>query len=124
MRKFYDTVSEEIFTEEQLSAFYAQGEGDRELYPTFESWLQEITGKNGTLEEIAPDSEINRLRKSVARDIARDTDLDYDQILEIMNNWNVFGTWTIWEINHRPVDVDELSEIILEQIENEQKGGD
>lgn len=122
MRKFYDTVSEEIFTEDQLSAFYAQGEGDR--YPTFEIWLREITGKNGTLEEIAPDSEINRLRKSVARDIARDTDLDYDQILEIMNNWNVFGTWTIWEINHRLVDVDELSEIILEQIENEQKGGD
>lgn len=119
MRKFYDIVCEEIFTEDQLSAFYTQGEGDRELYPTFKIWLREITGKNGTLEEIAPDSEINRLRKSVARDIARDTDLDYDQILETLNNWNVFGTWTIWEINHRPVDIEELTEMVTEMVESE-----
>ena len=50
--KFWDPEHDEVYTEEQLSAFYSQGEGDRELFPTYESWLKEITGPNGTLCEV------------------------------------------------------------------------
>lgn len=116
MRKFYDLEHEEIFTEDQLSAFYAQREGDHELYPTFESWLKEITGKNGTLEEIASDYEIDNKRKWTATKIAAQTDLDYEEILEVLRKWNVHGTETMYEIVNRPVDVDELAECVEQEL--------
>ena len=116
MRKFYDVEHDEIFTEEQLSAFYAKGEGDRELYPTFEIWLREITGQNGTLEEIAPEYEIDNKRKWTATKIAAQTDLNYEEILEVLRKWNVHGNWTKWEINHRPVDIDELAECVEQEL--------
>jgi len=116
MRKFYNAEHDEIFTEEQLSAFYAHGEGDRELYPTFEIWLREITGKNGTIEEIAPEHEIDNKRKWTATKIAAQTDFDYEEILEVLRKWNVHGTETMWEINHRPVDIDDIAECVVQEL--------
>lgn len=53
MRKFYDTETQEVLTEEELVEAYEQ-DADKDLYPTFSIWLREITGKNGTLIEVRP----------------------------------------------------------------------
>ena len=113
MRKYYDTESNEIYTEDQLSAFWFQSE--RLDNPDFDKWLAKATGKNGTLELIAPDYEIENLRRWAAKEIARNSDIPYDDILECLRENNVFGTRTMYEINNRPVDLDELQEIIEEQ---------
>lgn len=54
MRKFYDTESGEIITLEELESAYRADltEEERSEYGSFTRWLEEITGKNGTLEEV------------------------------------------------------------------------
>ena len=53
-RKFYDTESGEIITLEELECAYRADltEEERNEYGSFTRWLEEVTGKNGTLEEV------------------------------------------------------------------------
>ena len=53
-RKFYDTESGEIITLEELESAYHSDltEEERNEYGSFARWLEEVTGKNGTLEEV------------------------------------------------------------------------
>lgn len=53
-RKFYDTESGEIITLEELECAYRADltEEERSEYGSFARWLEEVTGKNGTLEEV------------------------------------------------------------------------
>lgn len=47
MRKYYDTDTNEIVTDEQLEAFWWQS--DRLDCPDYNEWLAKATGENGTL---------------------------------------------------------------------------
>ena len=114
MKKYYDTVSEEVFTEEQLSAFWWQSK--RLDYPDYNQWLAEATGKNGTLEKIASDYEIENLRRWTATKIAAQSEMKYEDILEVLQKYNVHGNWTMWEIYNRPVGVDELQEMVEQEL--------
>ena len=77
----------------------------------------ENTGSNGTLEEIAPDYEIENLRRWTATKIAAQSEMKYEDILGVLQKYNVHGNWTVWEIHNRPVDVDELHEMVEEELE-------
>lgn len=55
IRKFYDVEHDEVLTLEELQdEFDAKDEEEKEEFAgNFWAWLQECTGKNGTLEAIA-----------------------------------------------------------------------
>ena len=114
MKKYYDIENEEILTEDQLYAFWVQS--DKLDYPDFKIWLANATGKNGTLEEIAPDYEIENLRRWDATKMAASTNLKYEDILEVLRKYKVHGTWTMYEIYNRPVDIDELTEMVEQEL--------
>lgn len=67
-------------------------------------------------EEIAPEHEIDNLRKWTALKIQAKTLMKYNDILDILRRNNVHGNWTMYEIIHRPADIDELVELIEEGI--------
>lgn len=113
MKRYYDYETEEIYDENQLSAFWLQSE--RLDHPDYDKWLADATGPNGTLEEIAPDYEIERLRKWAANEMSAQSNLSYETILEWLQENNVYGTWTMYEINHRPVNTGDLLGIIEEE---------
>ena len=58
---------------------------------------------------------INRLQKSVANDIAC-KEIPYYKVLGILQKWKAFENWTVWEMDHRPVNVDELRECIEQEV--------
>ena len=66
------------------------------------------------IEEIASTYEIDNKRKWTALKIAVRTGLDYEAVLKVLREWNVHGNWTHWEIINRPVDIEELAELITE----------
>lgn len=116
MRKFKDET-EKIYTENELRKEFEDlkrnGETDAE---NFGQYLNNCLGKNGSLEEIAPDYEIENKRKWTAVKIAAQSDIEYEKILEILRKWNVHGTQTMYEIYNRPVDIDELQECIEQEL--------
>ena len=114
-RRFYDTESEEIFTEDELYCFWAQE--DAFDYPNFNQWLAEAAGKNGTLEELASDEQVDNKRKWTALKIVTETGYNFEEVLDILRELNVHGNWSIEDIRYRPVDIDELVEIVEEKIE-------
>lgn len=114
MKKYYDIESEEIFTEDQIYAFWVQSE--KLDFPDFEKWLKEVTGPNGTLEEIAPEYEIENFRKWTAIRIAAQSEMKYEDILKVLRKNNVHGNWTMYEIYNRPVDMDELREMVEQEL--------
>ena len=67
-------------------------------------------------EETAPEFEIDNLRKWTAVKIAAGTDMQYEKVLEVLRKLNVHGNWTMYEILNRPVNIDELTEIVEEQM--------
>lgn len=122
MRKFYDIDHEKKYTEEELLFDYElrkrSGDIDPEIYDTFGYYLNScLTANNGSLEEIAPDYMIENRRRWTATKIATQSDVKYEDILQILQKWDVHGTWTDWEIANRPVDYDELQELVEEEIE-------
>ena len=122
MRKFYDLEHDRVWTEDELQKEHKRllaedfTDEEKEIYSEFNYWLQCCTGKNGSLDEIAPEYEIDNKRKWTATKIATQTDLDYEEILEVLRKWNVHGNWTKWEINHRLVDIEELAELVAEEL--------
>ena len=111
MKKYHDIETNEILTTTDLEAEFIRLKAEHETEAeNFADYLSNCL--EGTLEEIAPDYMIDNLRRNVAKTIAtRET--SYEEILEKLNNYGFFGNWTIWEINHRPVDVDEIEDIIF-----------
>lgn len=67
-------------------------------------------------EEITPESEIDNKRKWTATKIAAQTGFDYEKVLEILRRWNVHGNWTNWELANRPVNINELAELVAEAL--------
>jgi len=60
------------------------------------------------------DYAVERLRKSVARDMAREYGFDYGTTLLWMQNVGVFENRTEWELKNRPVDIAELADCFEE----------
>lgn len=120
MRKFYDIDHDKIYTEDELRTDYETRKRNGELedfYDTFEYYLECcMTRNNGVLEEIAPDYEIENKRRWTATKIAAQSDMKYENILNVLRKWNVHGTWTMWEINNRPTDYDELQEAVEQEL--------
>lgn len=54
-----------------------------------------------------------RLRCLVAHDLFLQYKLDYDESLAWMQEANVFGNWTQEELENRPVDLDELANLMM-----------
>ena len=71
---------------------------------------------NGSLEEIAPDFEIENRRRWTATKIAAQSEMEYADILEVLRKYNVHGNWTMYEICNRPVDYDELQEMVEQEL--------
>lgn len=55
------------------------------------------------------------LRRCVARDIAT-TEKECGEVLDVLERLDVFGNWDAWELEHRPVNVEELEEIVWAEI--------
>ena len=119
MNRYHNIENDEVLTEDELREEYKtrKRNGDLEdCYDTFEYWLHCcMTYNNGSLEKIAPDYEINRLRRDVAMEIACE-EMPYGEVLDVLQRLNFFGNWTEYELNHRPVDVDELREIVEQEL--------
>lgn len=122
MRKFYDIDHDKVWTEDELRKEHKRliaedfTEDEKEIYSDFDYWLQCCTDKNGSLDEIAPEYEIDNKRKWTALTIAAQTDLDYEDVLKVLRKWNVHGTQTMWEIINRPVDIEELAECVEKEL--------
>ena len=116
MKKYYDIDHDILYTESELKRIY---DNDNELhkeYDSFVQWLNAcLTINNGSLEPVADDVWIRRLQRNVASDIAC-VDMPYDKCLEVIQKANLFSTWSINEINNRPVDVDAISEMVAQEL--------
>lgn len=122
MKKYYDADRDRIWTEDELRAEHKRllaedfSEIEKDIYSSFNYWLNAVTDKNGSLSEIAPESEIENKRKWTATKIAVQTDIDYEDVLKVLRKWNVHGTETMWEIVNRPVDIEELAECVEREL--------
>ena len=56
------------------------------------------------------------LRITVAGDLARILGYDYAAVLRILEQWDAFGNWSLWETNHRPVNLEEIAELVQEAL--------
>lgn len=56
------------------------------------------------------------LRTTVAADLSRILGYNYEAVLRILEQWDAFGNWTLWEANHRPVNLEELAELVQEAL--------
>jgi hypothetical protein len=118
MKKYRDSYGK-IYTIEELKKHYSEIKKETvdKLFPdTFERFLECALNKNGDLEEIAPDFDIENRRRWTATKIAAQSEMKYEEILNILQKYNIHGNWTLWEINNRPVDYDELTEMVEEEL--------
>lgn len=63
------------------------------------------------------DYAVERKRRETAEVIARMTGYKYADVLEVLQKIGVHGNWTPEELSRRPVDYDELAEIVAEMME-------
>ena len=109
-----------VWTEQELRADYEKikADTDDEFFPeTFERYVELAhVRNNGVLEEVAPDEEIENKRRWTAVKLSAMTGYFYDDILNVLRRLDVHGNWTRSEIANRPVDLDELTEIIQEEL--------
>ena len=56
------------------------------------------------------------LRNTVAEDLARILGYNYAAVLEYLERVGAFSNWTLWETNHRPVNLEELAELVQEEL--------
>ena len=114
MTRYYCSENDKVYTETELRELYEEVKNESTFATdSFERWLE--VALNESLEKISEEWRINKLRRDVAQDIAASEDLPYEKVFEWMERNNVFGNWTDYEIDNRPVDVDELAEIVAEE---------
>ena len=56
------------------------------------------------------------LRSTVANDLARILGYNYDTILAMLIRWKAFENWTLYEVNHRPVNIEEIAGLVQEAL--------
>ncbi len=56
------------------------------------------------------------LRSTVAGDLSRILGYNYAAVLQLLERKGIFESWTLWETNHRPVNLEELAEIVQEAL--------
>lgn len=61
---------------------------------------------------------VERKRRQTAEVVARKTGYTYSDVLYVLQKLGVHGNWTPEELRNRPVDYDELAEIVAEEIES------
>ena len=113
MIRYHDVDRDVVITEDELREEYEAKviNGEADEYDSFPVYREAcMVYNNGSLEKIAEDWAINRLRRAVAWDIIAATEIDAQKVIDWMEDNDVFGNWTAWEIDHRPVDVKELIE--------------
>lgn len=118
--KYYNVDTGEILTEEEIreefDALKRNGELEDFYENDFEYYLKNcLVENNGSLQKIAPDWMINQQQRIVAKEIAT-VDMPYNEVLEVLQRYNWFGTWSFWEINNRPVDIDEITEMVEQEL--------
>lgn len=64
------------------------------------------------------DYAVERKRRQTAEIVANKTGYAYSDVLYVLQELGVHGNWTPEELGNRPVDYDELAEIVAEEIEN------
>jgi len=122
MIRYHNIDNDTVITEEELRDEYEEkvANGEADDYDNFMAYREAcMIYNNGSLEKIADDWEINRLRRAVAWDIISATEIDAQKVMDWMEDNDVFGNWTAWEINHRPVDVEELIECAEQMLSEE-----
>ncbi len=67
-------------------------------------------------EPLSREFKIDNLRKWTAMKIAVVTGFNYFSILELLQRWDVHGNWTDWELENRPVNIEELVELVAEEL--------
>ena len=117
MKKFRDNETNEVVTIDDLVKEFADLKANNQTESTsFEEYVINCMDyNNGTLEEIAQDWAINRMQRSVSNEIAC-AEIPYEKALEVIQKYNMFGNWTTYEINNRPVDVDEIRELVEQEL--------
>lgn len=78
--------------------------------------MEKFRDEHGTLEELASEWDIENKRRWTAMKIASQSEIDYVDVLNVLQKYNVHGNWTAWEINNRPVDYDELQEMVEQEL--------
>lgn len=121
MRKFYNVDRDEVITEDELRESYKElkrsGDIDPEIYDKFEYYLEAcMTRNNGSLDLIAPDEQIEAKRHKTAERVADMTGYKFNDVLEVFQRLGVHSTWTSEALRYRPVDYDELAEIVSEEL--------
>lgn len=58
----------------------------------------------------------HQLRLYVADDLASLTGLNYEWVLAKLEYWQAFGNWSLDEIKHRPVNLEELADLLAEEV--------
>lgn len=121
MRKFYNVDRDEVITEDELLESYKElkrsGDIDPEIYDKFEYYLEAcMTRNNGSLDLIAPDEQIEAKRRRTAERVADMTGYNYADVLGVLQRLGVHSTWTVEALRYRPVDYDELAEIVSEEL--------
>ena len=120
MNKYYNVDQDEVITEDELRVNYKElkASGDLEsFYDTFEYYLEAcMTRNNGSLDLIAPDGDIERKRRQTAERVADMTGYNYTDVLGVLQRLGVHSTWTAEALRYRPVDYDELAEIVSEEL--------
>lgn len=113
MTRYHDVDRDMVVTEDELRREYEEkvANGEADEYDSFPIYREAcMVYNNGSLEKIAEDWKINRLRREIAWEIVAETEIEPKKVLDWMESNEVFGNWTAWEISHRPVDIMELVE--------------
>ena len=118
MRRFYNGENGRIYTEQELRDSFKElrrmGETEQE---SFEYYLSCCLDKNGSLTEVAEDFEFKMAQRELAWEVAMRTEYSYPDVIALFKELGVRGTWTAWELKHRPTDWKELMDIVDEEME-------
>ena len=114
--KFRDNETGETLTLADLEREYKQlkaaGQTEAE---DFSDYVINCREKNGSIDLIASDDAIKEKREDSARRVADMTGYNYHDVIKLFNELGIHSTWTSYELYHRPVDYDELAEMVSEE---------
>lgn len=116
-KKYLNIITDKIVTEEELYEDYIGNAREQKMFPTFVEWLEEHSGSGGFLSEMPTPFRLFDKRAKTASRLAQEMDCSFIEIFDVLREIGVFGNWTLWEIGHRPVNYDELIELVEERLE-------